>query len=1108
MAVDYDKLATQFGGTSTQDEEEDKVDYDALATQLGGSAVEEQPPAPVEKQQPDIDYDSMAVQYGGTTAEKDVVELKPKEVTPITFKDLNKEENLQTIRSYAEARFGKEGKQQKGESNEDYIKRWMSAMRGTEWNTALNGVPELNWIYNASKEDAAKAAKAWQLYDTVPDWYEKGGQSGIEAAIDISKSIVTDPTNLVGLGIGAFAKQQAARAAIKLGIKEKLKYYGLGALAQAPIGAATSAVDQQIEIETGRREEISKGQIAASAALNALAGVAEVAGALGKAPKKTTKEDFAEVLKAKTVPKVTKEEKRFTEIWDKELEETLTEFDKFEGRQTLDKLSPPTDVTEAQVRKDLSLKAINVARYIIETDPGYRDALYRVANKEQKISDAVKDVFMSIEQRTKQGDIDVPKISDDIFEAALERAGINIKEFAEAARATVSDGATIMQGYSAAAKILRRTVEIDPKAQEIIDQMYGRSQEVPSAFGWLGNGIRRLERESKALVVSAIGTTMRNMMGTGVGLGFDAAKRLVESSIYAAGKTTKGMWDIAVNGKSYERGAVSQGLSDIVKDSFNTLTYLTNGGITAEVTDAILKHNPRIQQQIFHALQETGTQELSAISRFANTMNVAQDVMFRRAIFTASIERQMRRAGMDMYEVLAQNKRIPSDVIKNAADEALMGTFSFMPKKGIANNFVRFFEAPGMSLINPFPRFMTNAIAFQMKYNPIVGGARAASDAAQALLQKGKDPAMAERLGRRAVERLSEATIGGAAILAAYQYRSENTDIAPWELRNEDGSVVDTRAIFPIGPYMVMGELLRNVTSGRFSEVKVKESLETLAGMKLPGGTQYTLLENLPELAEGVLNAFEGKEAEKAQIAVGRFVGDFFTRFIQPLQPVNAFIETFDKEMQIARDPNVITSEDLVTEAMMNRVKAKFPIEGLPEGMVEPLPEAVSYFREGPPIRGGEFFNTLTGLRARPAANKIEKEVTELNIDPYTFFPGSGIKQLDREVIKKALPFIEELVVERIDSEEYKDMSVYQKRIMFRELMREAIQYGREEATGELFDTPEQEMQYHKMVFNRLPADQRRVINAAYAAETGSTIEADNAYDQHYDYLGAVEELK
>ena len=160
MAVDYDKLATQFGGTSTQDEQDDKVDYDALATQLAGSAVEEQPPAPVEKQQPDIDYDSMAVQYGGTTAEKDVVELKPKEVTPITFKDLNKEENLQTIRSYAEARFGKEGKQQKGESNEDYIKRWMSAMRGTEWNTALNGVPELNWIYNASKEDAAKAAKA------------------------------------------------------------------------------------------------------------------------------------------------------------------------------------------------------------------------------------------------------------------------------------------------------------------------------------------------------------------------------------------------------------------------------------------------------------------------------------------------------------------------------------------------------------------------------------------------------------------------------------------------------------------------------------------------------------------------------------------------------------------------------------------------------------------------------------------------------------------------------------------------------------------------------------------------------------------------------------
>lgn len=1039
---------------------------------------------------------------------QEVVDLKPKEIPKTNFEDLTKQENFNIIKDYAEARFGEGGKQKKGESKEDYVKRWMTAMRQTQWNTTLNAVPELNWLYNANKKDVAKAAKAWQLYDTVPDWYDKGGQPGARPFFEATLSLVSDPTNLVTLGIGSYARYQAARAAIGSAIQNKVKAVTAAAGTEAAIAAAQSAVDQQIEIETGRRDEISGTDIAISSSLGAILGGVEARTVFGRAPKKTTKQDLEEVLAAKKTS-VDPTEKKFTDIWDKELEQTLTEFDKFEGRQTLDKLSPPTDITEAQVKKDLSLKSINVAKYILLADPNFRDAAQRVANKEQKISDAVKDVFMSIEQRTKEGDVDVPKIDDTVFEAALERAGINLKEFAEAARTTVGDGATIMQGYSAAARIIRRAMDIDPESKQIIDKLFGRSsdQEAPSSYGWLGDGIRRLERESKALVTSSIGTTMRNMMGTTVGLTFDAAKNLLESSTFAVGKTIKGAYDIAVRGESYKRGAVTQGLSDIVKDSFNTLTYLTNAGITAEVTDAILKHNPRIQRQIFHALQETGTDELSTVAKFASTFNVAQDVLFRRAIFTASIERQMRRAGMDMYEVLAQNKRIPSDVIKNAADHALMGTFSFMPKKGIANYFVRFFEAPGMSLVNPFPRFMVNAISFQMKYNPVVGGARAASDAAQALLQSKKNPAMAERLGRRAVERMSEGIVGGAAILAAYQYRSENTDLAPWEIRADDGSTIDTRAIFPVGPFLVMGELLRNVTSDRFSEVKVRESLETLAGMKLPGGTQFTLLENLPELAEGVLNAFQGKEAEKAQVALGKLVGDFVTRFIQPLQPLNAFVETFDKEMQIARDPNVITSDDLVAEAAMNRVKAKFPIEILPEDVVEPLPEAVSYFREGPPIRGGEFFNTLSGIRQQPAANRLEKEVKELNIEPFTFFPSSGLRMLDREIIKASLPYVEELVFERMDRGDYDDMSVYQKRVAFKTAMQEAIATGREEVMG-MFEAEQQDA-FHKLVYNRLPADQRRIISAAYAKDNdGRSIEEDKAYDRHYEYFGEIEMLQ
>jgi YD repeat-containing protein len=178
----------------------------------------------------------------------------------------------------------------------------------------------------------------------------------------------------------------------------------------------------------------------------------------------------------------------------------------------------------------------------------------------QKISDAVKDVFMTTEQ-----------IDDVVLDAALKKANLSPAEFAQATRTTVADAASIMQGYSALARTLKRVAELDPEAEKIIKDMYGKDQDVTSAMGYLMNGIRRLERESKALVVSSIATTTRNMMGTTMGMTWDAASRLLEGALYTTGKVLKG----AATG-TYERGDLTKGLQTTIRDAFGTLTYLTN----------------------------------------------------------------------------------------------------------------------------------------------------------------------------------------------------------------------------------------------------------------------------------------------------------------------------------------------------------------------------------------------------------------------------------------------------------------------------------------------------------------------------------------------------
>lgn len=1009
----------------------------------------------------------------GVTPEQ-TPDLPAKKADTVAFKELLKPENLRTIRDYATARYGKAGEQRKDESDEDYAKRWMTAMRQVEWNTTLNGVPELNWIYNAKKEDAIKAAAAHQLYEKVPDWYEEGGQSGVRPFAEAALSAVSDPTNVISFGIGAGVRYQAARQAIKSSISSRLKAFGIAGGADAVIGTADNVVQQNIRIATGRQDKLNTTEVVLSAAISSVFGGVEAASA-AKKPTKTTKEDLEDILAGRVKDaKPDPNTKALNDAFDKDLEDTLTQFDIFEGRKILNDLSPQTDLTEAQVRKDINRRAIDVAKYIMIIDPTFRP------KQGQKVSDAVKDIFMSFDT-----------INDVTVEAALNKAGLTLNEFAQVTRTTVADAASIMQGYSSLARVLDRIAKLDPEAEKVVQALYGRNQDLPNSMQFLADGIRRVERESKAFVVSSVATTARNVAGTTIGMTFESASYLLEGTIYQTGKVLGS----AAKG-TYQKGDLSRGLKTVVRDAFGTLTYLSNAGITAEVVDKILVDNPRIREQLFSALQETGNAKLSAAARYVNTLNVAQDAFFRRAIFTASIERQLRSVGLDMYDIIASGKNIPSDVVANAADHALKGTFSYMPKKGLAHEFVRFFEKmPGGSLVVTFPRFMTNAMAFQFKYSPL-GALSGATDMVAARLVEKSDPAKAAALYSRANRKLAQGSVGLAAIYAAYKYRMDHQDVEWYQIEGEDGSTTDTRAVFPIAPYLAIGDMLAKQKLGTVDAAKVDEYLASIVGMKVPSGAQGYLVEQLSEAFKNT----EGKESEKLQKAIGKVVGDFAGRFVQPGQPVFAFLDLFDKEAQVARDPNVTTSDSVLTETALNRVKAKIP------GFKEELPEAVRYLRQETPVRAGEFFSTLTGMRIVPAANKLEKEFTRLGMDPYTFFSATGDKELDRAIIKESGPFVQR-VASQLDQQRYQGMTEKQKRIALMNRMRNATNIGRTIARARMEAKDREKMD--KLTFNRLSKERRAAINEMYAKDHfGVTMDESKDYQKVYEYDAKLEALQ
>jgi len=252
-----------------------------------------------EEQPPTSEFDLPIVNK--KPLDQQVTRIKKEEQIP--FETLYKDpENLKVIREYGEVRFGESGKQKKGESDEDYAKRFMTAMRQVEWNTSLNAIPELNWINNAKPEEVVKASRAHNLYDKVPAWYEKGGQPGARPFGEALLSAVSEPTNILSAGIGATARYAVARQAIKNAISTKAKTAAVAGGAEAVIGVGQDVISQDIRMKTGVQDEFSYLQLGLSAGLSAFGGALEAVTAVG-GKTKTSKKELEDKLAGKKVVK-------------------------------------------------------------------------------------------------------------------------------------------------------------------------------------------------------------------------------------------------------------------------------------------------------------------------------------------------------------------------------------------------------------------------------------------------------------------------------------------------------------------------------------------------------------------------------------------------------------------------------------------------------------------------------------------------------------------------------------------------------------------------------------------------------------------------------------
>ena len=1178
--MDYEALAKKYGGETIKPAPQVSpgrqqrtpelydVDYSALAKKFGGTTVansEDLPPAPIllppilplltkrsaaakamtEGQELlPLPASSGIIEYAKPDgSDSALMSYEKPKAAEISVAELSSNpENYKTILDFSKARYNRVPA--KGETKEEFVDKFLTDMRNDDFNT-FNLIASLNYMRNAKPEDAAKTAMAKALYEKTASPFDVrgGGQKGFSPYYDVLKALATDPTNWIG-GVVGFGGKQLIKAGIrheaavlageqvaKKGLAKVVaatpgKVVAAATFVEGSTGVGTNVLQQRFKQEQQKAlgqevEDLSVSEMAVAAILSASLGYVGAKGTM-KTTSKSGVDDLNDLMKkakaeaAVTNPAapITPVERRLADPVADQMNLEAEEFMKREGKRILDEVSPATPLLDAKIANDMSARAVRVARHIIENDPAFQ------LGTNEKISTAISNVFSKLEA----GEID-----DAILEQAISRAGLTPKEFAQANKLTVTEAASIMQQYSVASRALNKAKELDPELKKMVDELFGKPDEYTSTMGWIGKGISRVERESKAFVVSGIGTTVRNVLGTMPVLTYTSAASVIEGSLYTAGK-------VVSDGASGQRlQTLKRGMADTMRDAFSVYGYLAKTDLSDEVTYSLLEHNPSIRNNILSATQEGSNKELSQVAQLFNSLNATQDAWFRKAIFNAAVEKNARRAGLDPFLIMAEGKSVPASILQKSADDALKATFSYQPKvqsKGIntfeagaetaGNLFIKGAEFPGMSLFATFPRFMSNAIAFQYRYS-IFGAASGAEAMYRGGLMEAAGDAAGAGLKRQGQETFAKGIVGTTALALAYDYRMNHQDSNWGEMKKEDGSTVDMRAIFPIGPLLAVADVMAKVKLGEKADTA--GALEAVVGMKMPAGTQSQFLDQL-------FAAFSSeKDADKMEIAVGKVLGDFTARFSAPFvfKSGYEFLDLFREQGNIQRDPgaveipkpvvanllggketlgsitaSVLEGAETAGRVAANRVQSKLPI------LKESLPEVVPRLREGPVVKEGEFFNSLVGIRTIPKRSPAEQEIINVNADPFKVYgSSSGNKTYDRvfteEVNKRAIGYMEQLIKE----DKYQSLSLVEKRNRVEGAIAIATERATNVTRGHFMSTPEGKLMLNKMEFDKLTADDRKLINDRYAKEhKGVTLEEANDYNRTAAYKAKLANVK
>ena len=600
---------------------------------------------------------------------------------------------------------------------------------------------------------------------------------------------------------------------------------------------------------------------------------------------------------------------------------------------------------------------------------------------------------------------------------------------------------TVVGSGSTAGKVLNKLSQI--KRARPVNEMVAMQQAATiKNQDTIRNTIMRIENIRRGGLVSQIATAARNLTSAGIRAPLEGFGNVIDTALYN------------LSNEGVISGTKSLASINNWRDSFRHMKYMFNNPKeTKEVVDFILER-PELEGQyklLFDNINEimisTGRGKGGIVDKVLsegedavmalNIPNRWQEFLVRRGAFLGELERLVKREyKIDFIDTLNQGKirdllndagnvrpagaRSFIDLVADSTQKALDVTYAKQPDIPMFRNISSFIVRNGLTVVAPFPRFMFNSMELMGQY---MGGAsipltrKIASMVTFGKVGKGK-------LTPKDRQRISRNLIGGATMLAAYQYRSSE-DAPPdfKKLRLDDNTEMDTTPQFPMRQFLYLGEAGRRLVEGTFEDFfDPKEFLETFVGTNLRTGVGESIFQDLADIISATDISSEEKAAKGLVAPVADYLASWFVPFAQIIETQRALGIRGLEYKDLREDPTL----DALTTAKKEFEKP-FKQRGF---TVSPEEEAAAPKREfvfaEDKKRVSPISRVLLGLNLSTRDSEEGEYLTRLGYKDFKFGSKSQVPTVQRaenKIIREALPLIVNFVKDEEDNlrEEYRD---------------------------------------------------------------------------------------